>query len=366
VITADLRRALLAAAGKAGYLSERADPGLRPAGAPGRYASSLPFRFAVGSDRKPSEIAAVLAAQLSELPWIEGAADTGEGYVTVIVTPETLAQLAVRLTLAGPACARSDALSDLTMTAPAAADLAAAPAWPQAKKALAAHLTARLATAAGAKVTPFTDPERVVVPAFPTAGVARGDAPVARAIAYAGEDAVRYALARLPPGGSAGVDPVACARQVPENPAFAVRYAHACASSELRWAAACGLTMGDPDEFRPGLLTDPWELALLDAASWLPERVAAAARRARPDEFCGYLEDLAGAYQNCFAGNPVWPTCCAGGESSAVRPGEAGESGAGESGARDTIRARLWLADAARTCFAAGLGLLEVSAPDRL
>jgi arginyl-tRNA synthetase len=189
---------------------------------------------------------------------------------------------------------------------------------------------------------------------------------VARAIAYAGEDAVRYALARLPPGGPAEVDAVACARQVPENPAFTVRYAHACAASELRWAAACGLRKGDPDEFRPGLLTDPWELALLDAASWLPERVASAARRARPDEFCGHLEDLAGAYQNCFAGNPVWPACCAGEEFAAARPGDARESGARESGARDSIRARLWLADAARTCLATGLGLLEVSAPDRL
>ena len=33
--------------------------------------------------------------------------------------------------------------------------------------------------------------------------------------------------------------------------------------------------------------------ALLDALSWLPERVATAARRGRPDEFARYLEDLA-------------------------------------------------------------------------
>jgi arginyl-tRNA synthetase len=372
MITADLRGALLAAAGAAGANSEYADPGLRPAGAPGRYASSLPFRLAAASGRAPADIATALATQLSDLPWLESAAVTGEGYVTVTVTPDTLAALAVRITLAGPASATSNALSDLTMTAPPAPARTALD-WPQAKKALAAHLTARLATAAGARVTASNAPERVVVSAFPDLDGPRGgqpaaapESPVARAIAYAGEDAVRYALARLPPGGPVEVDAVAGARQVPENPAFTVRYAHACAASELRWAAACGFTKGDPGEFRPDLLTDPRELALLDAASWLPERVAAAARRARPDEFCGYLEDLAGAYQNCFAGNPVWPACCAGEEPAAVRPGEARESGARESGARDSIRARLWLADAARTCLATGLGLLEVSAPDRL
>lgn len=361
MITAELRRAIVAAAREAGYSGEYADPGLRPAGTPGRYASSLPFRLAAASGRASSDIAAALATQLADLPWLESAAVTGAGYLTITVTHEALAALAVRITVAGPASARSDALSDLTMTAPAAPDLTAAPDWPRAQELLAAHLTARLATAAGAKVTAHSDPELEREGPRGSQPATAAGSPVARAIAYAGEDAVRYALARLPPGGPAEVDAVACARQVPENPAFTVRYAHACAASELRWAAACGFRKGDPDEFRPDLLTDPWELALLDAASWLPERVAAAARRARPDEFCGYLEDLARAYQNCFAGNPVWPACCAGEEPAAVRPGEAGESGA-----RDSIRARLWLAAAARTCLTTGLGLLEVSAPDRL
>jgi arginyl-tRNA synthetase len=82
--------------------------------------------------------------------------------------------------------------------------------------------------------------------------------------------------------------------------------------------------------------------ALLDALSWLPERVAAAARRGRPDEFARYLEDLASVTVDVL--------------SSASHPGSAAAPGSD----------RLTLAMAARTGLAAGLGLLEVTAPERL
>jgi arginyl-tRNA synthetase len=87
---------------------------------------------------------------------------------------------------------------------------------------------------------------------------------------------------------------------------------------------------------------DPGELALLDALSWLPERVAVAARRGRPDEFARYLEELAGVTVD------VLP--------SVSRHGRAAAQGSD----------RLALARAARTGLAAGLGLLEVGAPERL
>ena len=112
---------------------------------------------------------------------------------------------------------------------------------------------------------------------------------MAEAVAYAGPDAVRFALARMPPGGPAP-EAAVIARHVLANPAYAVRYAHAAAAAVLRWAAALGTR---PAGFRPRLLAEPGELALLDALSWLPERVAVAARRGRPDEFAGYLEELA-------------------------------------------------------------------------
>jgi arginyl-tRNA synthetase len=160
---------------------------------------------------------------------------------------------------------------------------------------------------------------------------------VAEAIHYAGHDAVRFALARMPPGGQPP-EAAVVARHVLDNPAYAVRYAHAAAAAVLRWAAALEIR---PAGFKPRLLAEPGELALLDALSWLPERVAAAARRGRPDEFAGYLAELAARTIDTMSTTSFRKI-------------------------PDISSERLWLADAARTGLAAGLGLLGIAAPPRL
>ena len=70
---------------------------------------------------------------------------------------------------------------------------------------------------------------------------------------------------------------------------------------------------------------------------------------ARPAEFARYLEELAGAYQDCRESRPALPY-------------------GGLRAPRDqpATRARLWLVTAAGTAIAAGLGLLGITAPDRL
>ncbi len=330
MITAWLRRVILAAAG-----TDEEDPLLRPGGGPGSYASSLPFRLA-GPGQDPRDIARTMATTLGREPGIATAAATGPGYLTVTVTHDALADLAVRVAEAGEACAASDALRGCTVPTPSAADLAAAPDWPQARAALAVELTARLAAAAGA--TPLFSPERALVPPpVPLPLPAPGAKPVAAAISYAGYDAVRFALARTPPDG---VTPEASdlARHILTNPAYAVRYAHAAAAAVLRWAATLGTR---PAEFQPRLLSQPEELALLDALSWLPERVAMAARRGRPDEFAGYLEELAARTLDTM-------------------------STSGFTNVSAISSERLWLAAAARTGLAASLGLLGIGAPERL
>jgi arginyl-tRNA synthetase len=354
VITAGLRRAILAAAGLPG-----ADPLLRPGPGPGSYASSLPFRLARrGQD--PRDLAATLAARLAREPWVAAAQVTGPGFLTVTVTHDALAGLAVRIARAGPACAESDALRGRTVPIPTpeppTMPITGAPGWPQARAALADQLRARLAAAAGA--TLVFDPERPRLPSpasLPLALPGRG--PVAEAAGYAGADAVRFALARMPPGGQAsqsarsggpasggpasgGIAPQAAviARHVLANPAYAVRYAHAAAAAVLRWAAALGTR---PAGFTPRLLAEPGELALLDALSWLPERVAVAARRGRPDEFARYLEELAARTIDTISTTSFRTVSRISSE-------------------------RLWLADAARTGLAAGLGLLGIGAPSRL
>ncbi|HEV2257214.1 MAG TPA: hypothetical protein VGS06_29125, partial [Streptosporangiaceae bacterium] len=112
MITADLRRAILAAAGH-GH-----DPLLRPGPRPGSYTSSLPFRI-------NQEEQKALTARLRTEPWIATAEI--DGYLTVTVTHEALATLAVRITRAGPACAASEALAGRTTPGPAGTGPAAAP-----------------------------------------------------------------------------------------------------------------------------------------------------------------------------------------------------------------------------------------------
>jgi len=263
--------------------------------------------------------------------------------VTVTVTPDALARVAVRITAAGPACARSTALVGTAVPAPPEPDLAASAGWEDARRQLAAFLTGRLAGAAGARTFSSFSAERQAVPGRHPG---RAPGPVADALEFAGAGAVRYALARLPPEAPPEVDPCRAAAHHLGVPAYAVLYAHAHAVSTLRQAADLGLSPGDAAGFQPRLLAHPVEQALLDELSWLAERVAGAARRARPDVFSRYLERVAGAYFDCQERRPaVWPGMTAGG------PG---------------IAARLWLAAATATALRTGLGLLGVDAPDRL
>jgi arginyl-tRNA synthetase len=366
VITQDLRHSLSRAAAAAG-LSGSVSPGLRPTGIPGQYAASV--ALALGPDSRA--VAENLAAALSREPWIETTEVTGPGYLTITVTPAALAAVAERVTAAGPACVTSDALAGRTVPAAPAGDPLAAPSWEKARVALAAQLTARLAAAAGATVAGSTEPERERLtppaPSTPEPGgkrprsedlptgpqASRQQTDIAAAIAFAGRDAVTFTLARAVPGKLPAVDPRVIARRLPGNPAYAVRYAHARAASGVRWAAATA-TAVSPDTVTPGteaarpcLPADPGELVLLDALSWLPERVATAARRGRPDEFTRYLEELARVTVDVLS-SARGPDNAPGGNNRA--PGSD----------------RLALARAARTGLAAGLGLLGVSAPGRL
>ena len=319
---------------------------------PGTYGTPVAFRLAGGHPAEALKIAMTLAAALRRADWVCSATVTG-GYVTVRVTPDALAGLAVRIVTAGPACARSTALAGTTVPAPPYPDLAAAPDWADAWRQLAAYLTGRLAEAAGARTFPDLHAERQPQPG---PGPHQATGPVAGAIGFAGAGAIRYALARIPPGTPPRVDPGHAAQRRLDVPAYAVRYAHSRAVSTLRQAADLGLSLGEAAEFGPRLLAHPSEQALLGELSWLPERVAGAARRARPDTFPRYLERLAGAYLDCQEQCPaVWPGI-----------GRGGGVGAGTATSGPQVAARLWLAAASATALRAGLDLLGVDAPDRL
>jgi arginyl-tRNA synthetase len=356
VISGDVRRAIARAIAAEGLAP--AEPGLRPTGVPGQYGSSVAFAFG----ERRHQAAARIAAQLLKTDGIARAELTGPGFITITIVPGELAALPERIAAAGPACAASDALNGTVVPAPPTADPLAEASWEKARAALAAQLTARLATVAGATPAIQEEMERTVASPEPKQFAVGGEAavryspalaePIAsrptpntevtQAVAYAGADAVRFSLARAVPGRPVLIDPLIIARQVLGNPAYAVRYAHARAASGVRWAAD-NRTVPVGRRAVPRHLPAQWQdLVLLDALSWLPERVAAAARRRRPDEFARYLEEVASASLAALIG--------------VGDPGTSRVPGTG----------RLAMARAARTGLAAGLGLLGVGAPDRL
>jgi arginyl-tRNA synthetase len=352
-------------------------------GGPGTYATSLPLALAGLVGRPARQIAALLASGLADLPWISTARVTGRGYLTVTVTTGHLVGLAARMATAGQAAANSDALAGVRLAAPVLPDPGAAASWAQAWRRNRGAVSGRLARAAGAEVV-FSDFQQNLSAASNTqagpsevrtaasesvsssAAIAGQGGGVEAAVAYHGADAVRYALARTSAPSADRISRQLALRLDLANPFVAVRYAHADAASTLRWAASlgpaqdrtagrepamAGSALGQPAREPAADELLPPELSLLDVMSWLPERVAAAARRRRPAELAAYLEHLAVIWLDCNQACPALP----------FRGAAAPREAAGTQAA-----ARLGRADAARVALACGLGLLGVSAPDRL
>ena len=317
-------------------------------GGPGTYATSLPLALARQAGRAAERIAEILAAGLAAVPWISAARVTGGGYLTVTVTAARLAALPARIASSGQAAAASGALAGVRLTAPRLSDPAAAPDWAQAWRTQRDALAGRLADAAGAEVL-FFDSQRE--PTGASATQARAG-PVAAAVAWHGGDAVRYALARTSAPRAGAIIGQLGLRLDLTNPFVMVRYAHADAASVRRWAADLGLPparQAGPPGRAPNLMRP--ELELVHTLSWLPERVAAAARRRRPAELAAYLENLASAWLDCAENCPALPF---------------GGRGAPADPSGEQTAARLELSEAARIVLAAGLASLGISAPARM
>ena len=164
-------------------------------------------------------------------------------------------------------------------------------------------------------------------------------------IDWIGADALRYSLARYPADSPLSLDGEEMRRQTNDNPVFYVQDAHARTANVARLAAEDGVDRGDG--FDPALLSDPSEAALLAILGDYPRVVAQAAALLEPHRVARYLENLAATFHK-------WYDTCR------VRPMNAEEP------ITDLHRTRLWLNDATRVVLANGLGLLGVSAPERM
>ncbi|MFM8515189.1 MAG: arginine--tRNA ligase [Actinomycetota bacterium] len=160
-----------------------------------------------------------------------------------------------------------------------------------------------------------------------------------------GVDAARYTLTRYPVDSPLTMDLDVITAQTNDNPVFYVQYAHARIASVLRNAHELGVDWRNAN-FDPGLLAHEKENDLLGLIAEFPGIVASAAELREPHRIARYLESLATSYHRFYDSCRVLP-----------RSDEKLEP---------IHIARLWLCAAALQTFANGLGMLGVSAPERM
>lgn len=158
-----------------------------------------------------------------------------------------------------------------------------------------------------------------------------------------GIDAARYSLIRSSVDSSLDIDLELWASQSNDNPVYYVQYGHARISSIARRAAEAGVTFHGADF---GLLTHDREGELIRTLGEFPAVVAAAAQLREPHRVARYAEQLAGVFHRFYDACQILP--------------KAGED------AEPLHAARLGLAEATRQTLANALGLLGVTAPERM
>ena len=158
-----------------------------------------------------------------------------------------------------------------------------------------------------------------------------------------GVDAARYVLIRSSVDSPIDIDLQLWSSASAENPVYYVQYAHARLSALMRNAADLGIV---PDTAHLDLLTHDKEGTLIRNIGEFSRVLKTAADLREPHRVSRYLEDLAGDYHRFYDSCRVLPQ--------------------GDETPGDLHAARLALCQATRQVIANGLGILGVSAPERM
>ena len=160
-----------------------------------------------------------------------------------------------------------------------------------------------------------------------------------------GVDGARYSLVRSSVDSTLDIDLDLWTKQSSDNPVYYVQYAHARLCSIERKASDAGVTLAGatPDL---SLLTHEKEGDLIRTLGEYPAVVEAAATLREPHRVARYTEELASAFHKFYDACQILP--------------KAGED------AEPIHQARLALAMASRQVIANALGLIGVSAPERM
>ena len=131
-------------------------------------------------------------------------------------------------------------------------------------------------------------------------------------------------------------------RQDSENPVYYVQYAHARICTMLANLAADGHNVPQAGEIDAALLDKPEERELIKQLAMLPEEITLAARDYDPSRMNKYVMELAARFHKFY-------TACR------IKGAEEG-----------VLEARLLLADCVRRVIAITLGIIGVSAPEKM
>ncbi|NUN10209.1 MAG: arginine--tRNA ligase [Ignavibacteriaceae bacterium] len=155
----------------------------------------------------------------------------------------------------------------------------------------------------------------------------------------AGSDVVRFFFNMLNLGTHMNFDLELAKKHSDENPVFYLQYAHARICSIIRTASEAGLS-SSLDNIH--LLILPDEQRLIKILHRFPEEMLTAADTLEPGRIASYLKELAAAFHRFYVAIRI-----IGSE-------------------KETAEARLAMAEAVKTVIKNGLGVLGVSAPERM
>lgn len=175
-----------------------------------------------------------------------------------------------------------------------------------------------------------------------------------------GVDAARYSLARTSYNQNLDIDLGLLASHTNDNPVYYVQYAFARSKNVDRNAVAAGISYDGADL---SLLDTEADSELLAELALYPSVVATAGDLREPHRLAHYAEELAGKYHKWYAAERVVPMELTGAEA-ARDNAEAIRIAKNPEPAR--AAARLKLNDAAGQILANALGLLGVSAPEKM
>jgi arginyl-tRNA synthetase len=164
-----------------------------------------------------------------------------------------------------------------------------------------------------------------------------------------GVDALRYSLVRYPADSPLALDVAEITKASNDNPVYYVQYAHARTCRMKANAADLGMSIDAARAaFDPALLEHERDGDLVRALAEYPRVVAAAAELREPHRVARYLEDTASVFNRWYDTK------------------ECRMLPQGDEPVRPANLARLVLVEATQIVIANGLGLLGVSAPERM